>query len=51
MRVEWPTVLLLSVCVLIWGAALFWIAPLSLALAFPVLVIALVLHAQDLREY
>ncbi|MGR3485526.1 MAG: fatty acid desaturase [Paracoccaceae bacterium] len=46
-RIEWPTAILIAAVYAAWGAALWW---LPTAIAWPVLVLALVLHASLTHE-
>lgn len=50
MRVEWPTLALIALCYIAWCAALFWIAPISLALAIGAGAIAIALHSSLQHE-
>ncbi|THH35733.1 fatty acid desaturase [Aliishimia ponticola] len=50
LRIEWATFGLITLCYAGWAAAVFWIGAASPALAVPVLVLALVLHASLTHE-
>ena len=49
-RVEWPTLVLFSLCFSLLGLAVWWLPTVSLWLASPVLIFALVLHASLTHE-
>jgi len=49
-RAEWLTLALLAACYGVWGAALVWLAPVSLALAIGACGVAIALHSSLQHE-
>lgn len=50
MRVEWPTVLLIAACYMVWALGLFWLPGLWMPLAFAALVFAIALQCSLQHE-
>jgi fatty acid desaturase len=50
MRVEWPTLLLIAACYAAWGAAIFLLPGLSLALAIPAAALTIALQSSLQHE-
>lgn len=50
MRVEWPTLVLIIACYAVWGAALFWLSEVSLALAIAAATLAIALQSSLQHE-
>ncbi len=48
--VEWPTLGLIALCYLVWGAATFWADAMTLWLAIPLATLAITLHSSLQHE-